>query len=313
MGATSANAQMEQVGEPLVLDGEWEFRSEGPNALVLSEWLSRPEKAGPDIADIAGNAARDDDTTGWRRMVPGAWSHQLEAEPDRYPVPVWYRTTFEAEHVPARMQLVVDGWAGSSYRAFVNGNEVLSIAERSPFDSQMKTLDMTDLIRAGTNVVAIRLVVEGPRDGLLDRLKVLGEFALASGPDGTYRVVEPRTAARPAPWTEQGYPFRSGLGCYRRTVTVPEEFDGCRLLLEIPIRDDVVEVVVGGDSVGVRMWDPYEVEVTGRLRPGENEVELRVANTAANLIGGVDRPSGLAGPPRLAAYRERPAREEDRA
>ena len=68
------------------------------------------------------------------------------------------------------------------------------------------------------------------------------------------------------------------------------------------MRDDVLDVEVNGRSVGVRLWDPYEVDVTDTLVPGENEVTLRVANTPANLLNGVPRPSGLAGAPRLVRY-----------
>jgi hypothetical protein len=38
------------------------------------------------------------------------------------------------------------------------------------------------------------------------------------------------------------------------------------------------------------------------LRPGENVLKLRVANTLINLLEGVERPSGLAGAPRLVPY-----------
>jgi hypothetical protein len=65
------------------------------------------------------------------------------------------------------------------------------------------------------------------------------------------------------------------------------------------MRDDVLEVEVNGQAAGVRLWDPYTVEVTGLLRPGGNELVLRVANTPANLLNGSPRPSGLAGTPRL--------------
>jgi hypothetical protein len=67
----------------------------------------------------------------------------------------------------------------------------------------------------------------------------------------------------------------------------------------VPMRDDVLEVEVNGRPAGVRLWDPYAVEVTGLLRPGPNELALRVANTPANLLNASPRPSGLAGRPRL--------------
>lgn len=68
--------------------------------------------------------------------------------------------------------------------------------------------------------------------------------------------------------------------------------------------DDVLEVVVNGRSAGVRLWEPYGVEVTGLLVEGENEIELRVANTLVNLLEAVIRPSGLAGAPELVASPE---------
>jgi hypothetical protein len=66
--------------------------------------------------------------------------------------------------------------------------------------------------------------------------------------------------------------------------------------------DDVVEVEIDGASAGVRIWDPYVVDLTGRLRAGENEIALRVANTPANLLNAVERPSGIAGAPRLVPW-----------
>jgi hypothetical protein len=51
----------------------------------------------------------------------------------------------------------------------------------------------------------------------------------------------------------------------------------------------------------VRLWDPYVVELTELATPGEHEVAISVTNTLANLLNGVPRHSGIAGPPRLVA------------
>ena len=69
------------------------------------------------------------------------------------------------------------------------------------------------------------------------------------------------------------------------------------------MRDDTLEVLVNGQRAGVRLWEPYQVELTDHLQPGDNTLELRVANTPINLLEAVPRPSGLAGPPRLVPYR----------
>jgi hypothetical protein len=39
------------------------------------------------------------------------------------------------------------------------------------------------------------------------------------------------------------------------------------------------------------------------LKPGRNTLELRVANTLVNLLERIERPSGLAGAPKLVPYR----------
>jgi len=68
------------------------------------------------------------------------------------------------------------------------------------------------------------------------------------------------------------------------------------------MQDDVLEVVVNGQSAGIRLWAPYQVEITNLLKSGENTLELRVANTLVNLLERVERPSGLAGAPKLVPY-----------
>jgi hypothetical protein len=69
----------------------------------------------------------------------------------------------------------------------------------------------------------------------------------------------------------------------------------------VPTVDDVIDVSVNGRPAGVRLWHPYEVEVTDLLTSGNNEIAIDVTNTLANLLNAVARPSGLAGPPRLLA------------
>ena len=78
---------------------------------------------------------------------------------------------------------------------------------------------------------------------------------------------------------------------------------GQRVFAEPEMQDDVLEVLVNGQSAGVRLWDPYQVDVTNLIKPGENTLELRVANTLVNLLEAVARPSGLAGTPKLVPYR----------
>jgi hypothetical protein len=166
----------------------------------------------------------------------------------------------------------------------------------------MRAIDITQHLREGRNVLAVRLVLESATDGITDAVKLIGSFGVARGDDGTYGIVAPVERVKPVSWTDQGYPYYSGVGAYRSTVSVPERVVGRRAFLEAPAGDDVLEVIVNGVSAGVRLWPPHVVEVTDLLRDGPNEFELRVANTLANLLNGEERPSGLSEAPRLIAY-----------
>lgn len=293
-------AERGEVVPPHELGGEWEFQAEDDNALIVGSWLTTVEKAGTPVEAYTGP---DADTAGWLPMVPGAWSYQLPAEPTApYPIDVWYRARFEAGYVPASLSLIVDGFAGAGWQLWVNGLPAECEPRRSAFDSQMQAVEIGDLVQAGSNVIALRLTVANATDGLLDLIKLTGDFSLDRRDDG-YVIAAPRTTLEPAPWTEQGYPFYSGRGVYRRSFDLPAGFEGQRIFLEPAMADDVLEVIVNGRSAGVRLWASYTLEITDFVRPGRNVVELRVANTLVNLLEATPRPSGLAGAPTLVPYR----------
>lgn len=293
-------AQAEEPIAPLTLNGEWEFKPENENALVIGKWLTTQEINGKGWEVYA---KPDVDTQSWLPMVPGALSYQLPAEPDAdYPITVWYRISFQANYIPSKLNLIVDGFAGSEWQLYANGESVKSAPVRSNVDGEMKAVDITPHLHQGENLIAIRLVVTNPTDGLLDLLKLTGDFSLARQSDDTYRIQAPQSSLEPEPWTNQGYPYFSGRAVYRKRFELPESFTGKRVFLEPDMQDDVLEVLVNGQSAGVRLWSPYEMEITNLLKSGENVLELRVANTLANLFEAVERHSGIAGAPKLVPY-----------
>ena len=292
-----ASARTASLPGPLVLDGSWRFEPDGLNALVLDRWDASPERG-----DAADASLADADADGWVGMGHGAWSYQLGGEPAReYPIPVWFRIPFEVDAVPSRLELVIDGFDGSDQAIRLNGTPITARPVRASFDAQMQSLELTPQAREGRNELAIRLVVEEPTGGIVDRIKLMGTFSLSGDADRGYRIAAPRDELPPEPWTSHGYPHLSGTATYHRTFDLPPGFAGHRLFLEVPTADDVIEVSVNGRSAGVRLWDPYEVEVTDLVTPGTNEVAIAATNTLANLLNADDRPSGLAGPPRLLA------------
>jgi hypothetical protein len=115
-------------------------------------------------------------------------------------------------------------------------------------------------------------------------------------------------------WTEdEATRYFSGVATYEKEVTVPATMaaPGLRLwldfgearpsspaspggrqhaLLEAPVREAAV-VYINGERTGVLWRPPYRLEVTGRLKPGPNQIIVKVGNTAINYLAGTTLPT----------------------
>lgn len=116
------------------------------------------------------------------------------------------------------------------------------------------------------------------------------EFTTAGGQTSTIRT---------GSWTDQGYEHYSGEGVYRQTVELPPFLRCQRIVLRADDPAEVVEFVVNGASAGVRLWHPFQVDITPLVKPGPNLIELKITNTLVNEVLSETRPSGLLGGARI--------------
>ena len=94
----------------------------------------------------------------------------------------------------------------------------------------------------------------------------------------------------------------SGRGVYTTTFSMAADA-GRRLILDLGIVREVAEVTVNGKHAATLLLRPYQVDITGLVRPGENALEVAVTNTLYNAMtlrevrafhpGPVENPSGL--------------------
>ena len=101
-------------------------------------------------------------------------------------------------------------------------------------------------------------------------------------------------------WTDSTDPavkFFSGVGTYRKTIDAPAAWftAGAEQWLDLGDVRELAEVSINGRDLGVVWRVPYEVNVTGALKPGSNEIVIKVANTWVNRLVG-DKQSGVAKP-----------------
>ncbi|MEW5900759.1 MAG: glycosyl hydrolase [Acidobacteriota bacterium] len=94
-------------------------------------------------------------------------------------------------------------------------------------------------------------------------------------------------------WKAWGLEKFSGLLEYTKTVIVKRAKKGMHLDLGKVCH--AAEIWVNGKSCGVRLWGPHVYDVSAALRPGANEIRVRVANLINNSYGEIME-SGLFGP-----------------
>ena len=107
------------------------------------------------------------------------------------------------------------------------------------------------------------------------------------------------------PWRAWGFLDHRFVGHidYHATFELDDELAARALTLDLGVVHDVVEVHLNDTDLGARLWPPHTFDVEGALRPGKNEVRVRVGNLVQNAyIGtrfGAATDSGLIGPVRL--------------
>ena len=107
--------------------------------------------------------------------------------------------------------------------------------------------------------------------------------SIRSTTSGAEGLVSPEGENRPlADWGEWGLKMFSGFVDYATTFELGSE-DG-RVMLCLGKVEHMAEVWVNGKAVGYRLWPPFDLEITAAVRPGENELKIRVGNLICNSM-----------------------------
>jgi len=87
---------------------------------------------------------------------------------------------------------------------------------------------------------------------------------------------------------DPGVKYFSGVGTYRKTVQASTDWfrKGTRLWIDLGDVKNLAVVTVNGKETGETWHAPYRVDVTSALKPGANEITIKVVNAWVNrLIG----------------------------
>jgi hypothetical protein len=92
--------------------------------------------------------------------------------------------------------------------------------------------------------------------------------------------------------SDPGVKYFSGTGAYTKTIEARADWfkPGAQLWLDLGNVKNLAEVSVNGTPLGVVWKTPFRVNVTGVVKPGTNEVQIKVTNLWVNRLIGDQQP-----------------------
>ncbi len=82
-------------------------------------------------------------------------------------------------------------------------------------------------------------------------------------------------------WENYALPTYSGIGVYKQMISFDKEEAGRDITIDLGEVYVAAEVFINGRSAGVRVAAPYKFNISEYVKKGNNEIEIRVANTLA--------------------------------
>jgi hypothetical protein len=92
---------------------------------------------------------------------------------------------------------------------------------------------------------------------------------------------------------DAGVKYFSGMGTYAKTIDASADWfrPGATIWLDLGDVKNLAEVSVNGTSLGVVWHAPYRVDVTRVLKPGKNEIAVKVIDAWVNRLIGDQQPN----------------------
>lgn len=209
-----------------------------------------------------------------------------------YPVACTFERVFEIEDLPGSCSVLMDKEAISGeYQIWINDHAVTNFKDQFVYDHRNQVSDVLSMLQKGQNTLRIDVTVHHDFDGLVDALYLIGDFGIKFNPDARpiITMIDNMSPIDRGPYPS--LPFYAGTILFKRTEILKIVPQSKRFILTLGDLDknvhDCLEVIVNGNTLGVRAWTPYHWEgPTSILNEGENLVEVKVTNTLIGLLEG---------------------------
>ncbi len=178
------------------------------------------------------------------------------------------------------MQAVVE--RSNLYKVFLNGKEIQPVPGKWWLDRETGVFAIGKEVKKGVNELTINL---SPMKihAEIEPVYILGNFTVQSAAKG-FTLNAPTATFALGSWKTQGWPFYPGAVAYTKTFDVTDPGKHYRVSLDNWM-GTVAEVSVNGQSAGIIGFEPYNVDVSGLVKQGANQVEVKVIGSNKNLLG----------------------------
>ena len=94
---------------------------------------------------------------------------------------------------------------------------------------------------------------------------------------------------------DPGVKYFSGIGTYTKSIDVSAAWlkTGAHLWIDLGSVKNLAEVTVNGKPLGQVWHAPYRVDATAALKPGANELSIKVTNAWVNRLIGDEQPNAV--------------------
>ena len=266
-----------------MLDGDWQFERTHPNTLVLDvcRWSLNDAPLGKltpvwKVRHAAFDAAGLEQ---YRGLQPWVLTER-GIKPTRS-VRVQMRFEFQSDLDRPDAFLVVE--RAEHFAIQLNGHAVPTATDVWHWDKRFGKMRAGPFIRKGVNELVLTTAY---RPGVeIEDVFLVGDFATRQLSETRYAITAEPAALEAGDWCLQGYHFYAGNMVYRRQVKHTGK-PGQRVLLRLaePM-GTLFEVRVNGQLADVLAWRPWEADLTGLLRDGDNELEIIVYGSLRNAFG----------------------------
>ncbi|RPK31384.1 glycosyl hydrolase [Paenibacillus xylanexedens] len=295
-GDKSFSANLVEV----ILDEQWGFRTAGPNVLLLDQWhVTLNDRHSRMNATMPGQVNTYRTTFGITPKLIERLQSRCGSD----------RSGKAGEESWGRMELLLDDVDQNipshigflqrrrNLEIFVNGVRQEALRRSSWQDGDYDSVDLTPHLLAGENELEILTVsLLEPMPAISFPAFLIGPFAIEN--DTTLNTdVEQWSGC----WNSAGYPYYSGTGVYSQQVDLSNINLAANEELWLVAEDirETASLYVNDIEAGIRLWPPYQWNITPYIQEGLNEMNLHAANTLENLYGKSALASGINGQVRL--------------